>query len=336
MTYRSRVGLAVRGIKQQNSSINGLWMKNLTVIVPCRNEAQAIPVLLRLLEQAAIERSLSLRVVIVDDGSDDDTCVVAMSTAEQLHGASLQVDLITLARPSGKDAAILCAMASQECASEFVAVMDGDGQHPVSSLMELMDIAQAGAYVVVAEPKSARGGTAFRRLVHMTSTKFLSRESIRTDFSVLRSDLVPDVVAMMRTGDAYRDALTWLAAPVEKVDYDMGKRLDGSASRFTFSAFVGLGARRALSRGREIVIALTFLRMATIGLCGVVAVGLYVNGRLNVIAIVVLMSILLLIAAVSEVFLVFVTLSIYARGTPRPRYQVARSPKMREFRRMSN
>jgi hypothetical protein len=231
---------------------------------------------------------------------------------------------VTLARHSGKDAAILCGLHEVGTEADWIAIMDGDGQHPVEVLGRLVERLGEKPYVVVAEPSRARGSSYFRTKSHDLARVFLSRETIQSDFSIFRAELVPDITAMMMSGDAYRDALTWLAAPVSSIEYDVAQRLDGTKSRFSFTSFVGLGSRRALSRGREIVVALTFLRLAVILICGATAMILLARNALSLPVLIVLVMVLLLLMAATEIFTVFITLSVYARTTPRPRYRLMR------------
>lgn len=300
-------------------------MDLLTVIIPCRNEAFSIPEVIRDLAAAFKESSIDCTILVIDDGSLDHTGQAALGAGRELETKSFRVRVVELATCSGKDSAILCGMDNADRASTWIAVMDGDGQHPADSLRKLVECAQAGSPVTVADPKRPRGQSAFRRLTHVAGQKFLSRQSVQTDFSVISCSLVGDVTAMMRAGDAYRDALTWLAAPVTAIRYEVQARTDGSHSRFTLTDFVTLGSRRALSRGREIVIALTVIRLATIFVCAITLLTLYLLGALTWPMVGIAVLVLLLVAAANEVFVVFVLLSVYARGTPRPRYQLKRT-----------
>lgn len=299
-------------------------MRRCAVIIPCRNEVTAIPLLIREIDHAASEWGTETSVLVVDDGSRDGTRESVQGLAAELCRVGFDVRIVTLATHSGKDAAILCGLHEVGHEVDWIAIMDGDGQHPVHVLRRLVESSKDQPYVVVAEPKKARGSSYFRTRSHDLARAFLSRETIQSDFSIFQAELAPDIMAMMTSGDAYRDALTWLAVPVTSIQYEVANRLDGSKSRFSFSSFVGLGSRRALSRGREIVVALTLLRLAVILLCGFAALILAAQDALSLPAIVGLVMVLLLVMAASEVFSVFVTLSVYARTTPRPRYRLKR------------
>jgi glycosyltransferase involved in cell wall biosynthesis len=300
-------------------------MFSVSVVIPCRNEEAAVPHILRSIDLLTQRMSIDCTILIIDDGSEDSTVSVARRIGQQLARTGLRIQVISLATGSGKDAAILCGLNSVEKDSGIVAVMDGDGQHPVETLELLLDRAGDGALVAVAEPRNAPGGSFFRRKTHDLGKIFLSKQSVQTDFSVIQTDYLPDVVSMMRTGDAYRDALTWLAVPITTVEYDVQPRIDRGKSRFTLTGFITLGSRRALSKGREIVIVLTLLRILTIIGCAIVAGALYFLGALTWPIAILLILILLLVSALSEIFVVFVLLSVYARGTPRPRYQVLKT-----------
>ena len=302
-------------------------MYSVSVVIPCRNEEVAVPHMLRSIDALTQRISIDCTIIIVDDGSEDATASATRRIGQQLERSGLRIQVISLATGSGKDAAILCGLSAVEAVAGMVAVMDGDGQHPVETLGLLLERAGDGALVAVAEPRNAPGGSFFRRKTHDLGKIFLSKQSVQTDFSVIRTEFLPDVVSMMRTGDAYRDALTWLAVPISTVEYDVQPRIDRGKSRFTLTGFITLGSRRALSKGREIVIVLTLLRFLTIIGCAIVAGALYFLGALTWPIAILLIFILLLVSALSEIFVVFVLLSVYARGTPRPRYQVLKTTR---------
>ena len=95
------------------------------LILPCRNEAPALPGLLD-------KVPAGLHVVVVDNGSTDRTAEVA-----QAHGALVVVE----GRP-GYGAAVQRGLAA--CTGTYVAVMDGDGSLDPRDLLPLLDDVASG------------------------------------------------------------------------------------------------------------------------------------------------------------------------------------------------
>src|SRR5262245_1253554 len=102
----------------------------LSIVVPLYNEAGNLPALHgRLAEVAKTLRNtrrLVVEVVYVDDGSQDATLAVA----RELPADALDVQVISLSRNFGKEAALLAGLDHARLGA--VMFMDGDGQHPPS------------------------------------------------------------------------------------------------------------------------------------------------------------------------------------------------------------
>jgi glycosyltransferase involved in cell wall biosynthesis len=72
----------------------------------------------------AATRSLACEVVYVDDGSRDGTLAIA----RELPASGLDVQVVSLSRNFGKEAALLAGLDHARLGA--VLFIDGDGQHP--------------------------------------------------------------------------------------------------------------------------------------------------------------------------------------------------------------
>jgi glycosyltransferase involved in cell wall biosynthesis len=100
--------------------------RSLTVIIPAYNEASAIAAVVTELR----ERLPGLEVLVIDDGSEDDTFAAASSTG---------VRVIKHARNLGYGAALKSGIRAAQTA--FVAMFDADGQHRPEDLAEMLQLA---------------------------------------------------------------------------------------------------------------------------------------------------------------------------------------------------
>ena len=102
--------------------------RGLTMVVPAYNEAAALlrmhDRLVEIARRLAASRSLSCEVIYVDDGSRDGTLAVARG----LPASGLDVQVISLSRNFGKEAALLAGL--DHARRGAVLFIDGDGQHP--------------------------------------------------------------------------------------------------------------------------------------------------------------------------------------------------------------
>src|SRR5881227_1329263 len=135
----------------------------LSIVVPLFNEATNLTALhARILEVArALKagRALATEVVYVDDGSRDGTLAAAL----KLPADGLDIQVISLSRNFGKEAALLAGLDHARLGA--VLFMDGDGQHPPILLEKLVTHWLDDGYDVVYTAKAHRGNeSAPRRL----------------------------------------------------------------------------------------------------------------------------------------------------------------------------
>ena len=109
-------------------------------MVPVFNEAKGLARLHERIAEVArflkVKRGLSIEVIYVDDGSRDDTSRIANA----LPALPLDIQVVTLSRNFGKEAALLAGLDHARLGA--VLFMDGDGQHP-PALIETLGLALA-------------------------------------------------------------------------------------------------------------------------------------------------------------------------------------------------
>jgi len=120
----------------------------LSVVIPARNESAALPAVLSRLAERFPEAEL----IVVDDGSDDDTAAVA-----ERHGARVIAHLYS----RGNGAAVKSG--ARAATGEAIAFMDGDGQHRVRDLPALIDRFEQGYDLVVGARQGLESQTGFLR-----------------------------------------------------------------------------------------------------------------------------------------------------------------------------
>lgn len=144
------------------------WAAKCAAIIPCFNEAEALPdVLTRL-------RNLVPNIFVVDDGSTDETARVAASGGAQVLHHRVN---------SGKGKALRTGFAAlRERGFSWALVLDGDGQHAPEDVPKFFASAeQTGARLVVGNRFGEIGKIPLvRRCVNRCMTALLSRKSGRT------------------------------------------------------------------------------------------------------------------------------------------------------------
>jgi glycosyltransferase involved in cell wall biosynthesis len=115
------------------------------VFVPAWNEEENLPAVLDELRAGLPGRA----VLVVDDGSTDDTATVART-----HGA----EVLSFGENRGLQEGIAAGYAyADEHGYEFVGRVDADGQHPVDELARLLQIVEQGEADVAVGSRFATG-----------------------------------------------------------------------------------------------------------------------------------------------------------------------------------
>src|SRR3712207_6300005 len=127
----------------------------LTVVIPTRNEADNVPVLMGELRESL--SGIDYRVVFVDDSMDE--------TPEVIRGLCEKDGRLTLIhregteRDGGLSTAVTTGIEVFAGMSEYTCVMDADLQHPPKKVRELLQLARSADADVVVASRYARGGS---------------------------------------------------------------------------------------------------------------------------------------------------------------------------------
>jgi len=196
----------------------------ISVILPARNEAEGLRRALPALRVALPDAE----VIVVDDGSSDDTAVIAGT-----HGAKV----LSSPYAMGNGAAI--KRGARAAAGDVLVFMDADGQHDPAHIALLLDkLGQGfdmavGARVKGGQANLGRGlaNALYNRLASwMTGHRILD---LTSGFRAVRADKFREVLHLLPNGFSYPTTSTMAffrsAYPVAYVPVDVGKRV-GTAS----------------------------------------------------------------------------------------------------------
>lgn len=120
-------------------------MPELSILIPCLNEADSLQVLIERLEKIVIRADLDVETIVLDDASTDDTIEVAR-TLKAAHDA-LNIRIIHRFEPRrGYGALMRYGLA---CATgRYCLLLAADGAHPIEMLPEYLAQAWRGAQLV--------------------------------------------------------------------------------------------------------------------------------------------------------------------------------------------
>jgi glycosyltransferase involved in cell wall biosynthesis len=216
----------------------------LSIVVPLFNEAGGLARLHERLGEVARDlrqrRGLEVEVVYVDDGSRDDTLAIA----RDLPATSFDVQVVSLSRNFGKEAALLAGL--DHARRGAILFMDGDGQHPPTMLETLVGHWRDGGYDVVYTAKAHRDEEGLTRRASARSFYTLlnwgARHKIPADAGDFRL-LSPRAAAALRQlperNRFFKGLSSWIGFRQLRVDYEPAKRGHGRSS-WGMKALVGL------------------------------------------------------------------------------------------------
>ena len=109
----------------------GESMKKLSIVVPCYNEEECIPLFYERTGEVVEKLPVDTEFIFVDDGSKDKTLTILRDLAEK----DPRVRYISFSRNFGKEAAILAGL--RETTGDYVSLMDADLQDPPELLIDM-------------------------------------------------------------------------------------------------------------------------------------------------------------------------------------------------------
>ncbi|MDF9897353.1 UNVERIFIED_ORG: glycosyltransferase involved in cell wall biosynthesis [Pseudomonas reinekei] len=128
-----------------------------SIVIPVYNEQDSLPELLRRTEAACQQLHHAYEIVLVDDGSRDDSAQILEDAASR-EGSP--VVAVILNRNYGQHAAIMAGF--EQCKGDVVITLDADLQNPPEEIPRLIEQAELG-YDVVATVRNNRQDSALRR-----------------------------------------------------------------------------------------------------------------------------------------------------------------------------
>lgn len=127
-----------------------------SVVIPAHNEAANLPALLDEIEQALSHQAYE--VIVVDDGSDDDTWPLLVARAHR------QDSLRPLRHCDSAGQSTALWQAAKHARGEWLATLDGDGQNDPADIPALLEAAKAARVDLVGGHRVTRQDSALKRL----------------------------------------------------------------------------------------------------------------------------------------------------------------------------
>jgi polyisoprenyl-phosphate glycosyltransferase len=216
----------------------------LSIVVPAYNEAASLTrVHARLVDVAqklAAKHALPCEVIYVDDGSADDTLAIA----RDLPANGLDVQVVSLSRNFGKEAALLAGL--DHARHGAVLFIDGDGQHPPELIETLVGHWLDDGYDVVYTAKAHRDKESFSRRVAarlfyalLNSDGTVKIPENAGDFRLLSPRAANALLRMPERNRFFKGLASWIGFRQKRIDYEPEQRVQGR-SHWSLRSLIGL------------------------------------------------------------------------------------------------
>ena len=208
-------------------------MRKLSVVIPCYNEQESLPLLYK--ELCAVAQSLQSRYellcefVFVNDGSRDGTLGLLRGLSEK----DGRVHYLSFSRNFGKEAGIYAGL--QAAKGDYVATMDADLQDPPALLPQMLDTLLTGEYDCAATRRTTRKGEPplrswFARKFYQIINKMSDTEIVdgARDFRLMSRKMTDAVLSMAEYNRFSKGIFSWVGFKTKWFDYENIERVAGT------------------------------------------------------------------------------------------------------------
>lgn len=207
-------------------------MKLVSIVVPCYNEEDSLPVFYKVtskVERILNEKyKLNVEYILVNDGSKDKT----LSIMKQMNKKNKAIKYLSFSRNFGKEAAIYAGLEAAK--GDFVAMMDADLQDPPELLEEMyLGIVDEG-YDCVATRRVTRKGeplirSFFARCFYKLINKMSRIEIVdgARDFRLMTRKMVDAILNVKEYNRFSKGIFSWVGFDTKWLEYENRERVAG-------------------------------------------------------------------------------------------------------------
>ena len=201
---------------------------SISVIVPCYNEAQALPRFYEEVTGVLSAMQVDYELLLVNDGSSDTTLEVIKTLAEK----DGHVRYLSFSRNFGKESAMYAGFC--HATGEYTAVMDADLQDPPRLLPQMYEILKEGDYDSVATRRvSRKGESPLRSFFARCFYKVINRMSDADimdgarDFRLMKRQMREAIVSMSEYNRFSKGIFGWVGFKTCWLDFENTTRVAG-------------------------------------------------------------------------------------------------------------
>ena len=221
-----------------------LVMKKVSLVVPCFNESEVLPVFYKEIikeidtinsgkngtddNKTVNQQEYTFEILFIDDGSKDATKEIIKSLAQ----SDERVIYLSFSRNFGKEAAIYAGLCN--ASGDFVCIMDADLQDPPALISEMLRLMETGEYDCVAPRRVTRKGEPpvrswFAKLFYKLMNRFSDAEIMdgARDFRMMNRKMVNAIISMSEANRFSKGIFGWVGFRTYWIPYENVERAAG-------------------------------------------------------------------------------------------------------------
>lgn len=202
-------------------------MKLISIVVPAYNEHECIPALIKAIDDVFKPLNYQYELVIVDDGSADNTFEVIKKHAS----LNSSVKGIRLSRNMGHQSALDCGL--KHATGDAIISMDSDLQHPPSLIPKMLDLWEKGYEVITTQKlENEQAGLLYKAFAKSFYSIFNKYSQIKltpngSDFRLMSRRSLDAVLSMPEYHRFYRGLVPFVGYKTTSIAFDVQKRHAG-------------------------------------------------------------------------------------------------------------
>ena len=218
-------------------------MPKISIIVPCFNEAEAVPYFYgAITKQSDIMREkygVDFEYIFVDDGSKDNT----LSVVREYAAKDGRVRYVSFSRNFGKEAAMLAGL--EAARGDYVSVMDADLQDPPELLCEMYEAIVNEGYDCAAARRVTRKGepklrSFLSRLFYSLIGKIANADIAdgARDYRLMTRQVVDAIISMKEYNRFSKGIFGWVGFKTKWIEFENAERVAGETKWSMWKLFL--------------------------------------------------------------------------------------------------
>jgi glycosyltransferase involved in cell wall biosynthesis len=202
----------------------------LSLVLPVFREGGQLSMFLAAVRSSLTTCNLPYELVLVDDGSPDDTWRVIVGEAK----TSTAIRALRLSRNFGKESALCAGL--EHARGDAVIVMDADGQHPPSLLPDMVRMWQSSGADIVEAVKRRRGRESLSNKLGAQLFYFILNKLSgfhfkgASDFKLINRKAVDAWLRMHERNVFFRGMTVWMGFTTVQVPFEVVPRSAGQST----------------------------------------------------------------------------------------------------------